>query len=151
MPEAKIPHPQRARAVARTKRERRTGFAKYDVRLPPPERRGLYGHWERLRRCLIFAGAENLPDAEIIEVILFTANPRADAELLVAELIECFGSLAEVLSADAEALAAVDSTPSQTDIAVTKDIVKAAAPLGITVHDHIIIGPASTPVCATWG
>jgi len=33
-----------------------------------------------------------------------------------------------------------DPTPSQADIAVTRDIVKAAAPLGITLHDHIIIG-----------
>ena len=33
-----------------------------------------------------------------------------------------------------------DPTPSQADITVTKDIVKAAAPLGITLHDHIIIG-----------
>ena len=57
-----------------------------------------------MRRCLIFAGAENLPDTEILEVILFTANPRADAKPLVAELIDCFGSLAGVLSADAEAL-----------------------------------------------
>ena len=33
-----------------------------------------------------------------------------------------------------------DPTPSQADVAVTRDIVKAAAPLGITLHDHIIIG-----------
>jgi len=33
-----------------------------------------------------------------------------------------------------------DPTPSQADIAVTRDIVKAAAPLGIILHDHIIIG-----------
>jgi DNA repair protein RadC len=33
-----------------------------------------------------------------------------------------------------------DATPSRADIAVTKDIVKAAAPLGVTVHDHLIIG-----------
>ena len=33
-----------------------------------------------------------------------------------------------------------DPTPSKADIAVTKDIVKAAAPLGVTVHDHVIIG-----------
>src|ERR1700751_4430137 len=33
-----------------------------------------------------------------------------------------------------------DPTPSKADIAVTKDIVKAAAPLGLTVHDHLIIG-----------
>ncbi|MBV9199461.1 MAG: DNA repair protein RadC, partial [Alphaproteobacteria bacterium] len=33
-----------------------------------------------------------------------------------------------------------DPTPSKADIAVTKDIVKAAAPLGVAVHDHLIIG-----------
>jgi DNA repair protein RadC len=33
-----------------------------------------------------------------------------------------------------------DPTPSKADIAVTKDIVKAATPLGVTVHDHLIIG-----------
>jgi DNA repair protein RadC len=33
-----------------------------------------------------------------------------------------------------------DPTPSKADIAVTRDIVKAAGPLGVTVHDHIIIG-----------
>jgi DNA repair protein RadC len=33
-----------------------------------------------------------------------------------------------------------DPTPSKADIAVTRDIVKAAAPLGVTVHDHVIIG-----------
>jgi DNA repair protein RadC len=33
-----------------------------------------------------------------------------------------------------------DPTPSTDDIAVTLDIVKAAKPLGVTVHDHLIIG-----------
>ena len=33
-----------------------------------------------------------------------------------------------------------DPTPSKADIAVTKDIVKAAAALNVTVHDHLIIG-----------
>src|SRR5580700_10352477 len=33
-----------------------------------------------------------------------------------------------------------DPTPSKADIAVTRDIVNAAKPLGVTVHDHIIIG-----------
>lgn len=33
-----------------------------------------------------------------------------------------------------------DPAPSKADIAVKKDIVKAAAPLGVTVHDHLIIG-----------
>jgi len=33
-----------------------------------------------------------------------------------------------------------DPTPSAADIAVTNEIIKTAAPLGITVHDHLIIG-----------
>ncbi len=201
---------------------------------------------QRLRQCLIKAGAENLPDYELLQVMLFTSNPHVDVEALVEELLDRFGSLAEVMSADTEALAAAglslpaiagvkfvrevalrflradlhqrpvvgswdklidycnaqiayskveefhilfldrknalikderqqrgtidhtavytrevikralelgasalillhnhpsgDPTPSAADIAVTEDIIKAAATLGITVHDHLIIG-----------
>jgi DNA repair protein RadC len=201
---------------------------------------------QRLRQCLIKAGAENLPDYELLQVMLFTSNPHADVEGLVGELLDRFGTLAEVLSADTEALAAAglslpaiagvkfvrevalrflradlhqrpvvgswdklidycsaqiaysrveefhilfldrknalikderqqrgtidhtpvytrevikralnlgasalilvhnhpsgDPTPSAADIAVTNDIIKTAAALGIAVHDHLIIG-----------
>src|SRR6266576_1402378 len=200
----------------------------------------------RLRQCLIKSGAENLPDYELLQVMLFTSNPHADVESLVGELLDRFGSLAEVMSADTEALAAAglslpaiagvkfvrevalrflradlhqrpvvgswdklidycsaqiayskveefhilfldrknalirderqqrgtidhtpvytrevikrtlelgasalilvhnhpsgDSAPSAADITVTQDIIKAAASLGIVVHDHLIIG-----------
>ena len=200
----------------------------------------------RLRQCLIEAGAESLPDYELLQVILFTSNPHADVEALVGELLDRFGSLGEVLSAETNALAAAglslpaiagvkfvrevalrflrgalhhrpvieswdklidyctaqiayskieefhvlfldrknalinderqqrgtidntpvyprevikralelgaaalilvhnhpsgDPTPSAADIAVTNDIIKIAASLGITVHDHLIIG-----------
>ena len=33
-----------------------------------------------------------------------------------------------------------DPTPSQADIQMTKSIVAISAPLGISVHDHIIVG-----------
>ena len=33
-----------------------------------------------------------------------------------------------------------DPTPSRADIEMTKTIIDTAKPLGITVHDHIIIG-----------
>jgi len=33
-----------------------------------------------------------------------------------------------------------DPTPSQADITVTREILAAAKPLGVTVHDHLIIG-----------
>jgi DNA repair protein RadC len=204
------------------------------------------GHRERLRQRLITAGADNLPDYELLEVILFASNPRADVKPLAKSLIDHFGGLAEVLSADVETLAGAglglagiaalksvreaalrlmraalhdgpvvnswdklidyctaqiahgkieefhvlfldrknvlikherqqrgtvdhtpvytrevvkralelgasalilvhnhpsgDPTPSKADIAVTRDIVAAARPLGVSVHDHLIIG-----------
>jgi DNA repair protein RadC len=33
-----------------------------------------------------------------------------------------------------------DPTPSKADVTMTRDIIKAAAPLGVTVHDHLVIG-----------
>ena len=33
-----------------------------------------------------------------------------------------------------------DPTPSQSDINMTNDIIEAMKPIGITVHDHLIIG-----------
>ncbi|WP_349643811.1 JAB domain-containing protein [Bradyrhizobium sp. LMTR 3] len=33
-----------------------------------------------------------------------------------------------------------DPTPSQADIHMTKAIIQIATPLGISVHDHIIVG-----------
>ena len=205
-----------------------------------------HGHRERLRQRLIAAGAGNLPDYELIEVILFASNPRGDVKPLAKDLLQRFGGFAELLSADTEALAGAglglagiaalksvreaalrlmrselhqrpvvgswdklidyctahiahgtveefhilfldrknvlikheqqqrgtidhtpvyprevvkralelqasalilvhnhpsdDPAPSKADIAVTKDIVNAARPLGVTVHDHLIIG-----------
>src|SRR5262245_59898504 len=68
--------------------------------------RPTYQRRQRLRQCLIKAGAENLPDYELLQVMLFTSNPHTDVESLVEELIDRFGSLGEVMSADAESLKA---------------------------------------------
>src|SRR5215813_818181 len=63
-------------------------------------------HRERLRQCLMAAGAENLPDYELLELMLFASNPRAKVETLATELLQRFGSLAEVLGANPAELAA---------------------------------------------
>ena len=206
-----------------------------------------HGHRQRLRERLIAAGAEALPDYELMEVLLFAGNPRGDVKPLAKNLIERFGSFAAALSADPDDLLSVpglgvsgvaalksvreaalrlmkaelrerpviaswdrlvdycrahvaynkveefhllfldrknaliaheqqqrgtidhtpvytrevvkralelgasalilvhnhpsgDPTPSKADIAVTKDIVSAAKPLGVIIHDHVIIG-----------
>jgi DNA repair protein RadC len=44
------------------------------------------------------------------------------------------------LSATAVILASGDPTPSRADIQMTQQIVEVAKPLGISVHDHIIVG-----------
>jgi len=205
-----------------------------------------YGHRDRLRQRLLDAGAESLPDYELMEVLLFAQDPRKDVKPLAKQLIDRFGGFAEAVSAGPDALRAAglrdpaiamlksvreaalrlvkaeirdrevigswdrlidycnahiayspveefhllfldrknvliaderqqrgtidhtpvyprevvkralelnasalilvhnhpsgDPTPSKADIAVTRDIVNAGKPLGVTVHDHVIIG-----------
>jgi DNA repair protein RadC len=204
------------------------------------------GHRDRLRQRLFDAGAESLPDYELLEVLLFAHDARRDVKPLAKALIDRFGGFPEVLSAAPEALRAAglrdpavailksvreaalrlakadlrerevigswdrliafcnahiaysaveefhllfldrknallaherqqrgtidhtpvyprevvkralelgasalilvhnhpsgDPTPSKADIAVTRDIVAAATPIGVVVHDHLIIG-----------
>jgi DNA repair protein RadC len=205
-----------------------------------------YGHRRRLRERMIAAGAESLPDYELLELLLFAANPQGDVKPTAKALLAHFGSFGKVMSADPDTLskaglglagiAAVksvreaalrlmrlelqerpvvnswdklidycnaqvahnqveefhilfldrknvlikherqqrgtidhtpvyprevvkraldlgaaamilvhnhpsgDPTPSKADITVTQDIKKAAAPLGVVLHDHVIIG-----------
>src|ERR1700722_11077142 len=63
------------------------------------------GHRERLRERLLDAGADALPDYELLEFLLFAGIPRKDTKSLAKRLIERFGSLASVLAADRSALA----------------------------------------------
>src|SRR5690349_9094020 len=60
----------------------------------------------RLRQCLIKAGPENLPDYELLQILFLTIAPRVDPDTVVEELLTHFGGLAEVMSAEIDALAA---------------------------------------------
>jgi DNA repair protein RadC len=208
-----------------------------------------YGHRQRFRERFREAGADALSDYELLEAVLFRAQPRRDLKPLAKTLIATFGSFAEVISAPVARLAEVkgmgeatitelkivhaaasrllrgevkkrpvlsswsavldycrtaqafadreqlrvlfldkrnqliadevqqigtvdhtpvyprevvkralelsatavilvhnhpsgDPTPSQADIAMTQQIIAVANPLGISVHDHIIVGKA---------
>ena len=57
------------------------------------------GHRERLRRRFREAGADALPDYELLELVLFRALPRRDTKGLAKRLIARFGSFAEVVNA----------------------------------------------------
>jgi len=62
------------------------------------------GHRARLRQRLLEGGAEALADYEVLEYLLFAANPRGDTKPLAKELLNRFGSLAGVLDAEPGAL-----------------------------------------------
>jgi len=63
-----------------------------------------YGHRRRLRERLIAAGAENLPDYELLEMLLFAANPQGDVKPTAKSLLARFGGFGSVMSADPGAL-----------------------------------------------
>jgi DNA repair protein RadC len=67
-----------------------------------------HGHRGRLRDRFRAAGGDALPDYELLELVLFSARPRGDMKPLAKELIERFGSFAEVIHAPEARLAEVD-------------------------------------------
>lgn len=62
------------------------------------------GHRERLRRRFRDAGADAVPDYELLELILFRAAPRRDTKPLAKALLARFGTFAEALNAPEELL-----------------------------------------------
>jgi DNA repair protein RadC len=83
------------------------------------------GHRERLRRRFRDAGADVLPDYELLELVLFRAMPRRDTKPLAKALLARFGTFAEVLNAPDELLREV---PGIGEAAITElGLVRAAA------------------------
>jgi DNA repair protein RadC len=66
-----------------------------------------FGHRQRLRDRFREAGADALSDYELLELLLFRAQPRRDVKPLAKALLEKFGSFAEVISAPEARLAEV--------------------------------------------
>src|SRR6266446_981216 len=94
---------------------------------------------QRLRQCLIQAGAESLPDYELLQVMLFTSNPHTDVESLVQELLDRFGSVAEVMSADIDALAAAGlSLPAIAGVKFVREV--ALRFLRADLHQRPVVG-----------
>ena len=62
------------------------------------------GHRQRLRNKFLEAGPGALADYEMLELILFLAQPRGDTKPLAKQLIARFGSYAAVISAEPKEL-----------------------------------------------
>jgi DNA repair protein RadC len=74
---------------------------------PSAEKPDYLGHRQRLRQRLLDGGTEALPDYELLEFLLFPANPRGDVKPLAKALLRRFGSFAAVLSARPDSLLAI--------------------------------------------
>jgi DNA repair protein RadC len=94
-------------------------------KLTPTGGGGGTGHRARLRQRLLAGGAEALADYEVLEYLLFAANPRGDTKPLAKALIERFGSLAGALNADSAALKQVNGM-GETGAAALKAVALAA-------------------------
>jgi DNA repair protein RadC len=81
------------------KRERERGLAEATPHY--------FGYRERLRARFREAGSDALSDYELLELLLFRAQPRRDVKPLAKALLEKFGSFAEVISAPETRLAEV--------------------------------------------
>ena len=64
-----------------------------------PATPGYHGHRERLRQRFMQGGADAMPDYELLELVLFKAQPRRDTKDLAKRLIARFGTFAEVINA----------------------------------------------------
>ncbi len=83
------------------------------------------GHRDRLRKRFMKAGADAVADYELLELILFQAQPRGDVKPLAKALIDRFGSFAEAVSAPPERLREIDGIGDSAVIALKS--VRAAA------------------------
>jgi DNA repair protein RadC len=62
------------------------------------------GHRQRLKQRLLEAGAEALADYELLELLLFLAQPRQDMKPLAKTLLKTYGSLSRLFQAPTEDL-----------------------------------------------
>src|SRR3984885_3940758 len=106
------------------------------------ERPHYHGHRERLRARLLQAGPEALPDYELLEFLLFAANPRGDTKPLAKALLKRFGGLAAVLGAAPESLAQV---PGMGDASAAQLLAVRAAGLRLLRAEV-----AERPVIGSW-
>ena len=67
-----------------------------------------HGHRQRLRERFRSAGAAALSDYELLEMVLFAAQPRRDMKPLAKALLKRFGSFAEVIHAPETLLSEID-------------------------------------------
>jgi len=120
----------------------KTWTARLTKRSPVSDKPHYTGHRQRLRQRLLQSGAEALPDYELLELVLFSALPRQDTKPLAKQLIDTFGSFAEVVAAEPNALKKVPGVGDAV-IATLKTVQGASQRLA---QQHIL----DKPVLSNW-
>jgi|TARA_B100000315_G_scaffold96715_1_gene88845 DNA repair protein RadC len=100
------------------------------------------GHRARLRGRFLRAGADALDDYELLELVLFQAQPRRDMKPLAKRLLARFGSFAAVIGADAKRLSDVAGA-GESVIAALK-VIEAASHRAL--QDQVL----ERPVLSSW-
>ncbi len=100
------------------------------------------GHRQRLRDRFLRAGETSLSDYELLELLLFGANPRADMKPLAKELLQEFGSLTGVLNAEHVALLKINGV-GETAIAILKAV---QATMTRSLREQIM----QKPILSSW-
>lgn len=100
------------------------------------------GHRDRLRQRFLDAGDSALPDYELLELLLFRSIPQRDVKPLAKQLIQYFGSFAEVIGAPVSRLREVKGVGES--VALDLKIVEAA--LKRTMKGQV----AKKPVLSSW-
>jgi len=100
------------------------------------------GHRQRLRERFINGGADALPDYELLELLLFNAQPRADMKPVAKELLAQFGSFARVLSATPDELLRIKGIGDAAVVAL-----KAAQAAGVRLARE---DAADGPIMGSW-
>lgn len=108
----------------------------------PASKPHYHGHRTRLRRRMLEQGPSALADYELLEMLLFAANPRGDTKPLAKQLLARFGSLARVLSATPAELAKVKGL-GETGVAALTVVPEAARRLALEQAQD-------QPVIASW-
>lgn len=100
------------------------------------------GHRQRLRDRFRKAGAEALPDYELLEMVLFRALPRRDTKNLAKQLLARFGSFAGVINAPDARLKEISGVG---DAVITELRLIRAAALRLMKGEI-----ATTPLLSSW-
>lgn len=99
-----------------------------------------HGHRERLRARLLAGSGETLADYELVEFLLFAAQPRQDTKPLAKALLARFGSFAGILGAGREALLSVPGMGNASAAALLAVREAAARMLREAVRDRPVLG-----------